>query len=211
VPVETDAWGLDAVVAGSQKALMCPPGLAFVGVSDAAMAAAEALPARGFYFDWRRTRTAQQALDAPVTPAVSLVAALDVALGLLLEEGLEAAFDRHVRLGRACRAGARAMGLELFSPDEDRSAVVTTIRVPDGVDAAALLLDLRDRMGVQLIGGQGELKGKVLRVGHIGYFDVFDITTALAALELGLADAGADIERGAAATAALEAFEHTKV
>jgi serine---pyruvate transaminase len=103
------------------------------------------------------------------------------------------------------------MGLELFSPDEDRSAVVTTVRVPEGVDAAALLLDLRDRMGVQLIGGQGELKGKVVRIGHIGYYDVFDITTALGALELGLSEAGAEIERGVAVTAALEAFEHTKV
>jgi aspartate aminotransferase-like enzyme len=211
VPLELDAWGLDAVVSGSQKALMCPPGLAFVGVSRAAMEAAAPLPERGFYFDWRRTQKAQEALDAPVTPAVSLVTALDVALGLLLEEGLEAAFDRHVRLGRACRAGIKAMGLELFSPDDDRSAVVTAARVPDGVDAAALLLDLRDRMGVQLIGGQGELKGKIIRIGHIGYFDVFDIATALAALELGLADAGADVERGAAVSAALDAFEPTRV
>jgi len=211
VPLELDAWDLDAVVSGSQKALMAPPGLAFVGVSAAAMEAASQLPARGFYFDWRRTKAGQDALDAPVTPSVSLVTALDVALGLLLEEGLEAAFERHVRLGRACRAGAKAMGLELFSPDEDRSAVVTALRVPDGVDAAALLLDLRDRMGVQLIGGQRDLKGKIVRIGHIGYFDVFDITTALAALELGLAEAGAEIERGVAVTAALEAFEHTKV
>ena len=211
VPLDTDDWHLDAVVSGSQKALMCPPGLAFVAVSEAALEAASRLPQSGFYFDWRRTKEGQDVLDAPVTPAVSLVIALDVALGLLLEEGLEAAFERHIRLGRACRAGVKAMGLELFSPDEDRSAVVTTLRVPEGVDAAALLLDLRDRMGVQLIGGQGALKGKVVRIGHIGYYDVFDITTALAALELGLSEAGAEIERGVAVTAALEAFEHTKV
>jgi aspartate aminotransferase-like enzyme len=211
VPLDTDGWDLDAVVSGSQKALMCPPGLAFVAVSGAAMDAASKLPERGFYFDWRRTKSGQDVLDAPVTPAVSLVTALDVALGLLLEEGLDAAFERHVRLGRACRAGVKAMGLELFSPDEDRSAVVTALRVPDGVDAAALLLDLRDRMGVQLIGGQGELKGKVVRIGHIGYYDVFDIVTALAALEFGLVEAGAEIERGVATSAALEAFEHTKV
>jgi serine---pyruvate transaminase len=209
VPLETDAWGLDAVVSGSQKALMTPPGLAFVAVSAPAIEAAGRLPERSYYFDWARTIAGQAALDAPVTPAVSLVKGLDVALGLLLEEGLDAAFDRHVRLGRACRAGARAMGLELFSPDEDRSAVVTTLLVPDGVDAAGLLLDLRDRLGVQLIGGQGALKGRVVRIGHIGYYDVFDITTALAALELGLADAGAEIERGVAVTAALEAFERT--
>jgi aspartate aminotransferase-like enzyme len=211
VPLDMDAWHLDAVVSGSQKALMAPPGLAFVGVSEAARAATSKLPERGFYFDWRRTKTGQDAGEAPTTPAVSLVIALDVALGLLIEEGIDAAFERHIRLGRACRAGVKAMGLELFSPDEDRSAVVTTLRVPEGVDAAALLLELRDRLGVQLIGGQGELKGKVIRIGHIGYYDVFDITTALAALELGLSEAGADIERGIAVTAALEAFEHTKV
>jgi aspartate aminotransferase-like enzyme len=211
VPLETDAWGLDAVVAGSQKALMTPPGLAFVAVSAAAVEAAGRVPERGYYFDWARTIAGQAKLDAPVTPAVSLVKGLDVALGILLEEGLEAAFDRHVRLGRACRAGARALGLELFSPDEDRSAVVTTLLVPEGVDAARLLLDLRDRLGVQLIGGQGVLKGKVIRIGHIGYYDVFDITTALAALELGLVEAGASVERGAAVSAALDAYEHAAV
>ena len=156
--------------------------------------------------DWERTRAGQEVLDAPFTPAVSLVRALDVALGLLLDEGLEAAFERHVRLGRACREGVKAMGLELFSPDEDRSAVVTAVRAPEGVDVAELLLTLRDRFGVQLIGGQGELKGKIFRIGHIGWFDVFDIATALAALELALADAGAEIERGAAVTTALETY-----
>jgi serine---pyruvate transaminase len=206
LPLETDAWGIDVTVSGSQKALMTPPGLAFCSVSPAALEAAGRGGAPRYVLDWERTRAGQALLDAPFTPAVSLVRALDVALGMLLEEGLEAAFERHVRLGRACREGAKAMGLELFSPDEDRSVVVTAIKVPDGVDAAKLLLTLRERFGVQLIGGQGELKGKIIRVGHIGWFDVFDITTALAALELALADAGAGIERGAAVTAALEAW-----
>src|SRR5205807_1817397 len=127
VPLETDAWGIDVVVSGSQKALMCPPGLAFVSVSPAALDAAARSSSPRFVYDWERTRAAQAKLDAPFTPAVSLVRALDVALGLLLDEGLEAAFARHARLGRACREGAKAMGLELFSPDEDRSAVVTAI------------------------------------------------------------------------------------
>ena len=129
-----------------------------------------------------------------------------MALGLLLEEGLESAFDRHVRLGRACREGVKAMGLELFSPDEDRSAVVTAIRAPEGVSSTELVAALRDRFGVTLSDGQASLKGKIFRVGHIGYYDLFDITTALAAVELGLAEAGADIERGVAVTRALEAY-----
>jgi aspartate aminotransferase-like enzyme len=205
VPLETDEWGVDVVVSGSQKALMAPPGLAVVSVSDAAWGALGTLPR--FYFDWQRTRKAQAIFDAAFTPAVSLVNGLDVALGLLLEDGLEAAYERHVRLGRACREGIKAMGLELFSPDEDRAAVVTAIRSPEGVDASELLLLLRDRHGVTLAPGQGALKGKIFRIGHIGYFDVFDIATALAAVELGLTELGADIERGAAVARAFDAYE----
>src|SRR5207237_6499696 len=101
-----------------------------------------------YVLDWERTRKAQASLDAPFTPAVSIVRALDVALGLLLEEGLEAAFERHARLGRACREGAKALGLDLFSPDEERSAVVTAIRSPEGVDATEVGSELRDRFGI---------------------------------------------------------------
>ena len=209
VPCETDAWGLDAVVSGSQKALMTPPGLGLCAVSEAAYGATGSSPR--FYFDWERTRKAQSKLDAAFTPPVSLVAALDVALGLLLEEGLDAVFERHVRLGRAARAGAKAMGLELFSPDEDRSAVVTAVRSPEGIDAGDIVKALRDRFGMTIAGGQGELQGKIFRLGHIGWFDVFDITTMLGAVELVLSELGADIERGAAVTAALEAYEHTRV
>jgi len=209
VPCETDDWKLDVVVSGSQKALMTPPGIGVVSVSDAAYASTGSAPR--FVLDWERTREAQRKLDAAFTPAVSLIAALDVALGLLLEEGLDAAFERHIRLGRAARAGAKAMGLELFSPDEDRSAVVTAVRAPDGIDAGDVVKALRDRFGMTIAGGQGELQGKIFRLGHIGWFDVFDITTMLAAVELALADLGADIERGVAVTAALEAYEHQGV
>jgi aspartate aminotransferase-like enzyme len=205
VPLETDAWGIDVVVSGSQKALMTAPGLAAVSVSQAAWDARGTLPR--FYFDWELTRKAQQIFDAAFTPAVSLVVGLDVALGLLLEQGLDAAFERHVRLGRACREGIKAMGLELFSPDDDSAAVVTAVRAPDGVDSGELLLLLRDRHGVTLAPGQGPLKGKIFRIGHIGYFDVFDIGTALAAVELALTELGADVERGVAVTRAIDAYE----
>jgi len=205
VPLDTDAWGIDVVLAGSQKALMCPPGLAMASVADALW---ENLPqARTFYFDWRRTRKAQDAFDAAFTPAVSLIRGLDVALGMLVDAGLEAGFERHTRLGRAARAGIKAMGLELFSPDDDSSAVVTVARVPDGVDGIELLRHLRDRHGVTLAPGQGGLKGKIFRIGHIGWFDVFDIAAALAAVELSLTELGADIERGVAVTRAFEAYE----
>ena len=212
VPLDTDAWGIDVVVSGSQKALMCPPGIAFASVAPAALEAASRSTSPRYVMDWERTRKAQAKRDAPFTPAIPIVRAQNVALGLLLEEGLETAFQRHARLGRACREGAKAMGLELFSPDEERSAVVTAIHAPDGVDATEIVNGLRDRFGITIANGQGDLKGKIFRIGHIGWFNVFDITTALAAVELVLTDAGAQIERGVAVTRALDAWsERTPV
>src|SRR5919108_4621085 len=201
VPFETDAWGIDVVISSSHKALMTPPGLGLASISPAAFDASVTATAPRYYLDWERTRAAQAKGQNPFSPAISLVVGLDVALSLLLDEGLEAAFERHVRLGRACRAGAKAMGLELFSPDEDRAAVVTAIRMPSDVDGNAIVLSMRERSGVTIIGGQGELKGKIVRIGHIGYIDVHDVATALAALELALAEAGADGDRGAAGPA----------
>jgi serine---pyruvate transaminase len=205
VPLETDAWGIDVVISGSQKALMSPPGLAMASVPERVLGNAK--PPRTFYFDWRANKKAQDVLDAAFTPAVSLIRSLDVALGLILDDGLEAAFERHVRLGRAARAGVKAMGLELFSPDDDGAAVVTAIRSPEGIHSDELLLHLRDRHGVTLAPGQAHLKGKIFRIGHIGWFDVFDIATALAAIELSLTELGAEIERGVAVSRAFEAFE----
>jgi serine---pyruvate transaminase len=207
VPLETDEWGIDVVVSASQKALMSPPGLAMASVPTRVLERAN--PSRSFYFDWQRNKRAQDALDAAFTPAVSLVRSLDIALGLILDDGLEAAFARHVRLGRAARAGVKAMGLELFSPDDDSAAVVTAARVPEGVDGSALLAHLRDRHGVTLAPGHAHLKGKIFRIGHIGWFDVFDIAAALGAIELSLGKLGIDVERGAAVPAAFEAFEQT--
>jgi serine---pyruvate transaminase len=206
VPLDTDAWGLDVVITSSHKALMCPPGLAFASVSQRALEAARAGTSPRYYFDWETTRASQAKGENPFSPAISLFLGLDVALGMILEEGLEAAYERHVRLGRACRAGVKAMGLDLFSPDEDRAAVVTAIRMPPDVDGQAIVLSMRERSGVTIIGGQGEIRGKIVRIGHIGYVDVFDVTTALAALEVALTEAGADFERAVAVTAALEAF-----
>jgi aspartate aminotransferase-like enzyme len=209
VPVETDEWGLDVVVAGSQKALMTPPGLSLATVSSGAWERSRRATLPRFYFDWEATRAALETGSTPFTPAVTIVAALDVALGMLLEAGLEDAFARHAALGRACREGAKAMGLELFSPDEDRSAIVTAILTPKGVDARELVLALRDRFGITVAGGHGELGSRMFRIGHIGYYDVLDITTALTAVEALLVERGADIERGAAVARALEAYAET--
>ena len=205
VPVETDDWGLDVVLTSSHKALMCPAGLAFAAISPAALDATESAASPRYYMDWRRTLTAQAKGESPFSTAISLVRGLDVALDLLLAEGLAAAHERHVRLGRAARAGVKAMGLELFSPDEDRAAVVTAIRMPADVDGQAVVAGMRERSGVTVIGGQGQLRGKIVRFGHIGYVDQNDVVVALAALERELVEVGADIERGTAVPAALEA------
>jgi len=202
VPLEQDTWGLDVVVSGSQKALMTPPGLALASVSAAALEASQAAGSPRFYFDWARTLNGQAELRTAFTPAVSLVQGLDVALELLLADGLEAAWERSRTLGRACREGAKAMGLELFSPDDDRAAVVTAIRVPDGVDGAGVVRSMRERSGVTAAGGQGELKGRIVRIGHIGYVDVDDVAAALEALEDALVAAGATVTGGAAASRA---------
>lgn len=206
VPLETDAWGVDVVVTGSQKALMTPPGLAFASVSERAFAKAERSTLPRYYWDWARARSNQEQDSTPFTPATSTVVALNTALGLILEEGLEGVFARHVALGRACRAGAKAIGLDLYSPDDDSAAVLTAILTPAGIDAVELRLALRDRYGITVAGGHGDVIDRLFRIGHIGYVDIFDITAALAAIELQLQEMGAVVERGAAGAAALAAY-----
>lgn len=207
VPLETDEWGADVVVTGSQKALMTPPGLSFVSVSDRAWARVDAATMPRFYWDWRVAKEQLRTDNTPFTPATSTLTALAVALDQILDEGLEHVFARHVALGRACRAGIKAMGLELYSPDDDSAAVLTGALTPDGVDAVELRLGLRDRHGITIAGGHGDLVSRLFRIGHIGYVDIYDIVTALTAVEAQLAELGAHPERGVAAMAATEAFE----
>jgi len=205
VPLETDAWGADVVVTGSQKALMTPPGLAFAAVSELGWRRVATAKLPRFYWDWERARRAQAKGSTPFTPATSTVVALVEALGLVLADGLDAAFARHRALGRACRAGVKAMGLELYSPDDDSAAVLTGALTPEGVDAVALRLALRDRHGITIAGGHGDLVSRLFRIGHIGYVTIAQVAEAFAAIEVELAAVGADIEPGNAAPAALEA------
>ncbi len=206
VPLETDAWGIDVVVTGSQKALMCPPGLGFVSISERARDKARSADLPRFYWDWERALEQAEKDNTPFTPAVSTIVALDVALGLLLDEGLEHAFARHVALGRACRAAVRALGLELYSPDDDRAAVLTAALTPPGVDAVELRLALRDRHGITIAGGHGDIVGRLFRLGHIGHVGIDEVEVAVAAIEQELATAGVAVEAGSAAAAARVAY-----
>jgi serine---pyruvate transaminase len=205
VPMPQDEWDVDVVVSGSQKALMCPPGLGFVSVSERALAYAADGPGGRYYFDWHRTVEGQRKdpPDSPFTPAVTLFRALDVALELILEEeGLENVLERHRLLGRATRAAVAGLELELFGPEDDGANVVTAIAIPDDIDGAGVPKRMRDHYGITIAGGQGKLKGKIARIAHCGYFGAFDILTALAALEMTLGDLGADVELGAGVAAA---------
>jgi serine---pyruvate transaminase len=208
VPIPQDAWGVDVVVSGSQKALMCPPGLAFAGVNQAALERAEASPGRRTYFDWGATAKGQRKdpPDSPFTPAVTLFMGLDVALGMIAAEGLDQVFERHRLLGRAARAAARALELDLFGPEDENANVVTAVKLPDSIDGAKVPKLMRDRFGVTIAGGQGKLKGQIARVAHCGYFGAFDIVTTFAALEMTLRELGHEVELGAGVGAAQAVF-----
>jgi len=204
--LRTDDWGIDVVVGGCQKALMTPPGLAFASISERAWEQHERAGLPRFYFDWDETREALRVEipRTPWTPAISLISQLDVALRQIHAEGLDNVLARHVRLGRIARAGVRGLGLRLFSPDEDRHSAVTAAEMPPGVDATALVDRLLDRYALQLAGAQAPLNGRVLRIGHCGFMDEFDVLTALSAIELGLADFGHPVLPGSGVTSALE-------
>ena len=208
VPIRQDEWGVDVVVAGSQKALMCPPGLGFASVSDAALSRAAESSGRRYYFDWERTAEGQRKSppDSPFTPPVTIFMALDVALRLIEEEGLEQVFERHRLLGRATREAARALDLDLFGPEDDNANVVTAVRLPDEIDGAKVPKLVRDRFGVTIAGGQGKLKGRIARIAHCGYFGAFDILTSIAALEMALRELGHPVELGVGVGAAQRVF-----
>jgi aspartate aminotransferase-like enzyme len=200
-----DEWGVDVVVAGSQKALMCPPGLAFASVSQRALDFVGERPGDRYYFDWTKTAKAQRKGDSPFTPAVPLFLGLDVALDLIAEEGLEDVFARHRLLARATRAGVAALGLDLYGDPDERSTVVTALELPSDVDGGKVPGALR-KLGITANGGQNELKGRILRIAHCGYFGAFDILTSLSGLEIALAQLGHEVDHGAAAGAAQRVF-----
>jgi len=195
-----DAWGIDVCVTGSQKALMLPPGLAFVSVSAKAWKKIDAMPPRGFYLDLRRYRTAWvEGPDTPFTPANTLIRAQRASLKRLRAEGLENLWARHARIAAACRAGVKAMGLQVFA--ERPNNALTVIAVPSGVDGTATLKRLEKNYGYKLADGQDKLKGKIWRLSHMGYTDAFDVIGALSALELVLLESGYKLEPGAGVAA----------
>jgi aspartate aminotransferase-like enzyme len=200
-----DEWGVDVAVAGSQKALMCPPGLAFASVSGRALEYAASRPAGRYYFDWGRTAKSQHQFASPFTPAVSLFLGLDVSLNMIAEEGLDNVLARHHLLARATRAGVAAMGLDVFGDPDERSTVVTAVELPEDIDGGKVPGGLR-KLGITANGGQDHLKGRILRIAHCGYFGAFDIVTSLAGLEMVLDQLGREVEHGAGPGGAQKVF-----
>jgi aspartate aminotransferase-like enzyme len=203
VELPMDAWGLDAVVTGSQKALMLPPGLAFAALSDKAWQRATETTLPRYYFDLLKLRRDLAQNDHPYTLPTSLVVALREALQRLRAEGLERIVRRHRQLAEATRAAMRALGLSLLTTTSPSDAL-TVVRVPEGIDGARLPKAFQDQFNMTIVGGQDQLRGKVFRLAHMGYVDTFDVVTMVAAVELVLHRLGYAVELGAGVRAAQE-------
>lgn len=196
-----DAWGIDVLVSGSQKAFMLPPGLAFAALSSKAWKFQETAKCPKFYFDFKKERKNLKDNTTAYTPAVTLIIGLNTALKMIMDEGLENVFKRHDRLARATRAASVALGMKLLAPDAPSNAA-TGVFVPEGVDGGKLVKYLRDEVGVTMAGGQDHLKGKILRIAHLGYIDTFDIIISISAIEIALAKFGHKVEFGKGVAAA---------
>ncbi|MGH2556513.1 MAG: pyridoxal-phosphate-dependent aminotransferase family protein [Actinomycetota bacterium] len=211
VPYQGDAWGVVVAVGGSQKAFSATPGLSFVSISDAAWKAAKNAKNPRFYFDWAPYKSSYElkSPENPFTPAISLMLGMRAALRRFFDEGLEAVLDRHRVLSAAVKEGIRALGLDLSGEHLERAWAVTAVRAPEGIDGDELVAKVRRDHGIILAPGQGPIKGKVFRIGHLGNYDRFDIIRCLAALELTLEEMGYPVKRGSGVAAAEEVFAAT--
>jgi aspartate aminotransferase-like enzyme len=210
--LDVDGWGIDVIIGGSQKALMIPPGIAYLAVSERAWQRMESTRSPRYYFDLRKERKAAAKGESAYTPATALIAALSAALNYLRQGGdgsLAAGRDRLIAGAELCaqmtRAAAAALGLRLFSPTSPASAL-TAVVPPAGLDSGKIVAGLRDKFGAVVANGQGEMKGKLFRIAHIGYYDYLDTIGIIGALEHVLAAAGSPVELGAGLRAAQEVY-----
>ncbi|MCS7264306.1 MAG: alanine--glyoxylate aminotransferase family protein [Armatimonadetes bacterium] len=191
MPLPMDEWQIDAVAAASQKALMTPPGIGLVAVREEAWEAVEMAQMPRFYWDFRLARKFQSHNQNPYTPPVTLLYGLDAALDLIFDEGMDAFFERHKRVRDLLRNGIREMGLELFVPDDKiASCSLTAVKVPEGIHGGDLIRQLRNKYRIEVAGGQEHLRGKIIRISHMGYIHESDMLLALGALKSALKDLG---------------------
>ncbi len=202
MPIETDSWGLDVVIGGSQKALMVPPGIATLSVSARAWRRIERCPRPRFYFDLLSERKGQKDAQTAYTPAISVIQAMKSSLDFVLELGIDGLIANAALQAGATRAAVSAWGMDLF-PRKPADAI--TAFVP-GIDPAEVINIMQDRFGALISGGQGSLKGRILRIGHLGYFDFLETLGLIGCLEIALAQAGAALEAGSGTRAAEEFY-----
>jgi aspartate aminotransferase-like enzyme len=211
--LDVDGWGIDIIIGGSQKALMIPPGLAYCAVSERAWKRMETAKSPRYYFDFRRGRKAAAKGESAYTPATSLFAALGAALDFIrqmgdgdLATGRKALVDNAELVAEMTRAGAQALGLKLFAPSAP-GAALTAIHSPSGVDSGEIIKQFREYFAAVVANGQGEMKGHLFRIAHLGYYDYLDTVGILASLEHVLASVtGQPVEYGAAVRAAQEVY-----
>jgi len=198
VEFETDGWNADVVVVGAQKGLMIPPGVAMISLSEKAKKAVTLSKTPKYYFSYEQALKAlakDKLPDTPYTSSVSLILQLRESLRLIKEEGMENVWARHSKIASAVRAGVTALGLKLFAKGKPSNSV-TSVWVPEGVDGDAINKKIRDDYGITMAGGQGKMKGKMFRIGHLGYVDRFDAVIGIAAVEMALTELGVNIELG---------------
>ena len=203
--IPTDKWGIDVAITGSQKALMCPPGLAVISLNERAQERLKEVKDRAYYFNLKKELKQQRKGQTAYTTATNLVVALNEAAKMIVEEGIEEVAKRHAFLAEATREGVKALGLELFS--ERPANGVTAVRAPEGVDGQEVVRIAREEFGVTIAGGQEHLKGKIFRLSHMGYVDIFDVLTGLEVVEFALKRLGYNaFDYGASVRRAMEVF-----
>ena len=198
-----DAWGIDVLISGSQKALMLPPGLAFAALSDKAWRFVDRSNLPKYYFDFKKELKSAQKNQNSYTPAISLFVGLRESLRLIRKEGLEGIFQRHEKLAAATRAAVKALGLGLFAPDSPSNAL-TAVKVPEGIQGVKLKNLFFEKFGITVAGGQDQAKGKIIRIAHLGYYERLDMVMVISALEMLLKEMGYAFELGAGVKAAEE-------
>lgn len=205
-PCETDAWGIDVVLSGSQKGFMIPPGLSFVCAQPAAVEKVKNSKNPRYYFSYDKALkklVEEKMPDTPFTPAISLVIQVKKALEIIKEEGVENVWKRHAGLAKATRAGVETLGLKLFAPKAP-SPALTSVIAPDGIDSGLINKTFRDAFGISIAGGQGKMKGKIFRIGHLGYADGSDVILGVATLEMVMHKVGHKVPLGVGVKAAEE-------
>jgi aspartate aminotransferase-like enzyme len=205
VELPMDEWKVDIIVAGSQKALMLPPGLAFAALSEKAWGFVEKSTLPKFYFDFKKELKNLSQNQNAYTPAVSLIVGLAKSLQKIRKEGLTDVFARHAQLAKATRSAMLALGLELYAPQAYSNAV-TAVKTPAGIDGQKVVKILRDKFNLTIAGGQDQAKGKIFRIAHLGYVDQFDVIMGVAALEMTLRELGHTVELGRGVQAAMQVF-----